>query len=123
MEEAYIEPGIMINSDIFDSLWSEEGIQKINDYVEKKELGKRIKRLREDWGLDQKDLAKRIGIPRSSFSQLESGKRKLEVSEAQELAKLFEISVEELMTGATEGKIPVDRVSSSATWRRIRHQF
>lgn len=41
MEEAYIDPGTMVNSDIFDDLWSEEGIEKINDYVEEKKSGKR----------------------------------------------------------------------------------
>ncbi|MGB2698002.1 MAG: leucine--tRNA ligase [Candidatus Zixiibacteriota bacterium] len=41
MDEAYVDPGTMVNSDIFDGLWSEEGIQKINDYIEEKKLGKR----------------------------------------------------------------------------------
>lgn len=41
MEEAYVDPGTMVNSDIFDGLWSEEGIEKVNDYVEQKKLGKR----------------------------------------------------------------------------------
>ncbi len=41
MEQAYIDPGIMVNSDIFDGLWSKEGIQKVNDYIEEKKLGKR----------------------------------------------------------------------------------
>jgi leucyl-tRNA synthetase len=41
MEQAYVEPGIMVNSDMFDGLWSEEGIEKVNDYVEEKNLGKR----------------------------------------------------------------------------------
>ena len=41
MEEAYVEPGIMVNSDMFDGLWSEEGIEKVNDYIEEKNLGQR----------------------------------------------------------------------------------
>ncbi|MDH4222891.1 MAG: leucine--tRNA ligase, partial [candidate division Zixibacteria bacterium] len=41
MEQAYEDPGIMVNSDIFNGLWSTEGIEKINDYVEEKGLGKR----------------------------------------------------------------------------------
>jgi leucyl-tRNA synthetase len=41
MEQAYVEPGIMVNSDMFDGLWSEEGIEKVNDYVEEKNLGQR----------------------------------------------------------------------------------
>jgi len=41
MEQAYEDPGVMVNSDIFNGLWSAEGIEKINDYVEQKKLGTR----------------------------------------------------------------------------------
>ncbi|MDP3024335.1 MAG: leucine--tRNA ligase, partial [candidate division Zixibacteria bacterium] len=41
MEQAYEDPGTMVNSDIFNKLWSTEGIEKINDYIEEKGLGKR----------------------------------------------------------------------------------
>ncbi|MGB8656558.1 MAG: leucine--tRNA ligase [Candidatus Zixiibacteriota bacterium] len=40
MEEAYVEPGIMVNSDIFNGIASTEGINKINDYVVTKGLGR-----------------------------------------------------------------------------------
>jgi leucyl-tRNA synthetase len=41
MEEAYVDPGTMVNSDIFNGLWSEQGIDKVNDHIEEKKLGKR----------------------------------------------------------------------------------
>jgi leucyl-tRNA synthetase len=41
MEKAYEDPGTMVNSDIFNGLWSTDGIEKINDYIEEKGLGKR----------------------------------------------------------------------------------
>ncbi len=41
LEKAYIEPGIMINSGPFNGLSSEEGIEKITDWLETKNLGKR----------------------------------------------------------------------------------
>lgn len=41
MEQAYEDPGTMINSGQFDGLFSTTGIEKINDYVEEKGLGKR----------------------------------------------------------------------------------
>jgi len=40
MEEAYVDPGTMGNSDIFDGLFSTEGINKVNQYVVEKGLGR-----------------------------------------------------------------------------------
>jgi leucyl-tRNA synthetase len=40
MKEAYIEPGTMVNSDIFNGLYSIEGIKKVNEYVVEKNLGR-----------------------------------------------------------------------------------
>lgn len=48
--QAYIEPGIMINSGIFTGLNSEEGIEKIISYLEEKNLGSRKVNYRlRDW--------------------------------------------------------------------------
>ncbi len=48
--EAYIEPGIMINSGIFTGLNSEDGIEKIISYLEEKNLGSRKVNYRlRDW--------------------------------------------------------------------------
>ena len=41
LEQAYIEPGIMVNSGQFDGLPSEQGIEKVSDFLEKKGLGGR----------------------------------------------------------------------------------
>jgi leucyl-tRNA synthetase len=41
LEEAYIEPGTMVNSGQFDGLPSEQGAEKISDFLEKKGWGKR----------------------------------------------------------------------------------
>jgi len=54
IEEAYTEPGTMINSDIFDGLFSTDGINKVNEYVVEKGLG-RLKtnyKLR-DWNISR----------------------------------------------------------------------
>lgn len=54
MEEAYTEPGTMVNSDIFNGLFSKEGIDKVNQYVVEKGLG-RLKtnyKLR-DWNISR----------------------------------------------------------------------
>jgi leucyl-tRNA synthetase len=40
MQKAYTEPGVMINSGIFNRIWSSDGIQKVNQYVVDKGLGR-----------------------------------------------------------------------------------
>jgi len=54
IEEAYIDPGTMVNSDIFNGLFSTEGINKVNEYVVEKGVG-RLKtnyKLR-DWNISR----------------------------------------------------------------------
>ena len=41
LEQAYIEPGTMVNSGQFDGLPGEQGIEKVSDFLEKKGLGGR----------------------------------------------------------------------------------
>ncbi|MGQ9708329.1 MAG: leucine--tRNA ligase [bacterium] len=50
MTAAYTEPGVMVNSGPFDGLWSEEGIERVIEYLEKQRLGRRktLYRLK-DW--------------------------------------------------------------------------
>ncbi len=45
--------------------------------MDKKALGERIKRFRENIGMSQEELAGHLGISRSSISQLEQGNREL----------------------------------------------
>jgi len=40
MKEAYTEPGTMVNSDVFNGLYSIEGIKKVNEYVVEKNMGR-----------------------------------------------------------------------------------
>jgi leucyl-tRNA synthetase len=40
IKEAYVDPGIMINSDIFNGVFSTDGINKVNEYVVEKSLGR-----------------------------------------------------------------------------------
>jgi transcriptional regulator with XRE-family HTH domain len=54
---------------------------------------------REYRGFSQDEVAKYLGLSRSAISLIESGGRRLDILEAQKLAKLFECTSEEL-TGA-----------------------
>jgi len=63
-----------------------------------KNIGKRIKELREKFNITQEKLAKRIGIPRPAVSQIESGKREITSTELKKISEIFEISIDELLS-------------------------
>jgi len=66
--------------------------------ISKHKLAERIRTLREDLGLSQGELAKKLGIPRPSVSQIESAQRDVGSIELAQLAKIFEISVDDLLS-------------------------
>jgi transcriptional regulator with XRE-family HTH domain len=71
-----------------------------------KTLGEKIKRLREQKGLSQEDVAKRLGILRVTLSQIESGSRKICAEELAAFARLFNITTDILLD--LEAEIKVD---------------
>jgi transcriptional regulator with XRE-family HTH domain len=56
---------------------------------EPEELGRRLKEAREYLGLSQGAVADRLGIPRPSVSDMESGKRRVTFLELKQLAALY----------------------------------
>lgn len=60
-------------------------------------IGKKIKEMREKIHLTQEELAKKLGIPRPSVSQIEAGQREITSSELEKLSQIFEISIDELL--------------------------
>jgi len=56
-----------------------------------------IKKLREKQGLIQKQVASELGIGYSNYNKMENGAREPSVAELQKLAKLYNISVDELL--------------------------
>jgi len=62
-----------------------------------KDLGSRIKRLREELGISQQRLAVFLGVSRSTISQIEIGVRKVSADELLKLSEIFNISVEQLL--------------------------
>lgn len=65
--------------------------------ITKQKLAERIKELREDFGLSQEELASKLELPRPSISQIESGQRDISSIEIVKLAKIFEISIDDLL--------------------------
>lgn len=66
--------------------------------ITQKKLGQKIKKLREDLGWSQEVLASKLNLPRPAISQIESGQRKIDSLEIKKIAKLFNTSLDELLT-------------------------
>ncbi len=66
-----------------------------------------LKKLRREHGVSQEFLAKKIGLSRPTYVQIESGKRKMLVEEAKKLAQFFGLSLEDFLSGKN---IPATKV-------------
>ena len=58
-----------------------------------------IKSLRVQRGFSQLEIAEKLGISRSSYIAFEQGNRELTLTEAGELSKIFDISLDDIQTG------------------------
>jgi transcriptional regulator with XRE-family HTH domain len=66
--------------------------------INQEEIGKRIAMLRKRKDFLQEDLAKMLGITRSSLAQIELGNRNITAKELFKLAEAFEISIDNLLS-------------------------
>ena len=60
-------------------------------------LANNIKRLREDKGLRQKEVANALDIGYSNYNKIENGNREISVKELQRLAQFYNISVDQVI--------------------------
>lgn len=65
----------------------------MNMYMQK------IKEFRIKNNLSQEQVAKSIGVSRPTYTAIETGKQKISAEEAQKLASLFSIGIDELLSG------------------------
>lgn len=66
-------------------------------------ISARLKKLREEAGLSQKDLAKRLDVASSTIAMYESNKRTPDANMLEKIADFFEVSVDYLL-GRTRNK-------------------
>jgi len=62
-----------------------------------KKIGQRIKKLREEIGISQQDLAARLDILRPTISQMENGERKITIEELIKLSEILNTSMQYLI--------------------------
>ncbi|WP_223846099.1 helix-turn-helix domain-containing protein [Wenzhouxiangella sp. AB-CW3] len=87
-----------------------------DDKVFFKQLGKRVAGLRKELGLTQIQLAEQLGISQQLIAAYEAGARKIPASMLPTLAKLFAVSLEELVGME---KQPAKRGPASILQRQI----
>jgi len=63
-----------------------------------------LKKLRRENGVSQEFLAKKIGISRPTYIQIEKATRKMKVEEAQKLARFFGLSLEDFLSNKKNSK-------------------
>ena len=72
------------------------------DFIE--ELGAAVRRLRESRGVTQAELAERVGLGRTSMTNLERGRQNPPLSLLPKLARALGVSVLDLVREATRGQ-------------------
>ena len=60
-------------------------------------IGQNVKRLREDRGIKQNEIADLIGMHRSNYSKIENGQREISIVAIDKIASYFNISIDELV--------------------------
>jgi transcriptional regulator with XRE-family HTH domain len=72
---------------------------KVDKRAVENDLGRRLRRHREQRGLSLRELARRLGISPSAISQFETGKSRLSVSRLYAIVSELGISLDELFSG------------------------
>jgi len=67
--------------------------------LSKREIGARVRALREEHDLTQAKLANALGLTQSNVSAMERGDRGVTVHQAAKLAKILQVTVDELLLG------------------------
>ena len=59
----------------------------------------RMKKLRKDYNYTQNDIGRFLNMQQNSYSRMETGKTNLDIERLHDIAKLYKISISELLGG------------------------
>jgi transcriptional regulator with XRE-family HTH domain len=85
--------------------------------VGRRELAERIARAREQAGVSQVEVARRLGLPRSAISKMENGEQRVESLVLAAMARLYGVSVSSLLVDSDEvvhDELPAEALLRSA---------
>lgn len=88
--------------------------------LSKKDIGARVRSLRDARDMTQARLAQALGLTQSNVSAMERGDRGVTIHQAVKLAKILGVTVDELLTGTRVG-VPKDARPryDKRFWRRL----
>lgn len=75
-------------------------------------LGEKIASLRKEKKLSQEDLAEKVGVARQTISKWELNETAPDIKQAQELAKIFHVSLDELL-GNEIHDVVIEKISNT----------
>jgi len=78
------------------------------------DIGSNIKRLREERGIKQQEIAELISMHRSNYSKIENGQREISVTALDKIAQYFDITIDELIHMGDDVPQEVDITDKSA---------
>ncbi|MBO4365631.1 MAG: helix-turn-helix transcriptional regulator [Eggerthellaceae bacterium] len=87
----------------------------------RKELGERVRNLRERQGISQTTFASMIGMDRGYFIDIEKGRRNPTLDKIESIANGLDVSIAFLMKGVCESQQP-SAPSGSYEYRTIHHK-
>lgn len=87
----------------------------------KKEVGERVRALRQQRGLTQVQLAVALGVKQANISAIERGERGLTIHQLAKLSKALRVSADQILNGAkgTHEKTPLQSVKLLRRLQRI----
>jgi transcriptional regulator with XRE-family HTH domain len=91
----------------------------MQDPTLRKSLGKRIKVLRKDKQLTQKQLAKEIGSSPGQLNKYESGLNTPPVDKLMMLAEVFQCSLDYLIVGQNIGELPISNQRLAMRFKQL----
>ena len=72
-------------------------MKKTNRELQREKLQELLKRIRQDKGIRQIELAEKLGVPQSFISKYESGDRQLDILELRQVCQAVGISLQEFI--------------------------
>lgn len=78
-------------------------------------LSDKLKKLRENMGLDQKDVAEKLNIQQGSYSNYERGKRTPDIETLKKIADFYNVSADFLLGKSNENESNIIKLERELT--------